>query len=196
MISYLRGTIKHKSAIPKKDNFAVIDVGGVGYKVFVLDKLINEIKIGDELELHIYTQVAETALDLYGFKTLAELNFFEMLISISGVGPKSALGILQKAKIEDLQAAAQSGSAEVLNKISGIGPKTAQKIVAGLKDKLGVLEGEGVQSWSDGFGDALDALVGLGYSAGQARDALAKCQSQDSGEKIKEALKYLAGSKK
>lgn len=196
MISYLRGQIKHKSVIPKKDNFVVIDVNGVGYKVFVLDKLINEIKIGDELELYIYTQVAETVLDLYGFKTSPELNFFELLISISGVGPKSALGILQKAKIEDLRAAAQSGSAAALNTISGIGPKTAEKIVAGLKDKLGALASDSPTAWSEDFGDALEALVGLGYGASQARDALAKCQSQESDEKIKEALKYLAGSKK
>lgn len=194
MISYLKGQIKSKTSIPKKDNFLVVETNGVGYKVFVADKLINETKINSEIELHIYTQVAETALDLYGFKTQEELSFFETLISISGVGPKSALGILQKAKIEDLRAAAQSGSADVLNKISGIGPKTAQKIVAGLKDKIGSLE-SGDSGWDDGFGDALEALVGLGYSASQAREALNKCQSQDSGDKVKEALKHLANAK-
>jgi holliday junction DNA helicase RuvA len=194
MISYLRGQIRHKTVIPKKDNFVVVDIGGVGYKVFVLDKFINEIKIGEEIELYVYTQVAETVLDLYGFKTQEELNFFEILISISGVGPKSALNILQKAKIEDLRTAASSGSADILSKVSGIGPKTAEKIVSGLKDKIGGLDGVAVE-WNDGFGDALEALVGLGYSASQARDALARCQSQDSGEKVKEALKYLAGGK-
>lgn len=191
MISYLKGKIKHKSAMPKKDNFLIVEVAGVGYKVYVLDKLINLVKVGDELELYTHTQVAENILDLYGFSALEELNFFEILISISGVGPKSAMGILQKAKIEDLKKAASSGNSDILNKISGIGPKTAQKIVAGLRDKLGGADA-GISGWDDGFGDALEALIGLGYSASQAREALSRCQSTEMSERVKEALKYLA----
>ena len=192
MIAYLRGNIKYKSIIPKKDNYIVLDVNGVGYKVFVLDRLINKIETGQELELFIYNQVAETALDLYGFSTHEELNFFEILLSISGVGPKSALNILQKAKIEDLRAAANSGNADVLSKVSGIGPKTAQKIVAGLQDKIGGLNitGDGTID-SDSMSEALEALIGLGYSASQARDALSHAKSEDVGERIKEALKIL-----
>ncbi|MBI5765969.1 Holliday junction branch migration protein RuvA [Candidatus Falkowbacteria bacterium] len=190
MISYLRGQVKHKSVIPKKDNFIILDVSGVGYKVFVLDKFINEIHIGNELEVFIYTQVAETVLDLYGFSEQEELEFFELLISISGIGPRSALDILQKAKIEDLRAAAQSGNAEVLSKVSGIGPKTAERIVVGLKDKLGSIPA-GASAWNDEFGEALEALVGLGYAPNQAQEALSHCQANDTGAKIKEALRIL-----
>ena len=190
MISYLRGQVKHKSVIPKKDNFIILDVSGVGYKVFVLDKFINEIHIGNELEVFIYTQVAETVLDLYGFTSQEELEFFELLISISGIGPRSALDILQKAKIEDLRTAAQSGNAEVLSKVSGIGPKTAERIVVGLKDKLGSMP-TGASAWNDEFGEALEALIGLGYAPNQAQEALSHCQTNDTGEKIKEALRIL-----
>lgn len=163
----------------------------MGYKVFVLNKTLNQVKVGQDLELFVYTQVAEAVLDLYGFADQEELNFFELLISISGIGPKSALDILQKAKIEDLKKAAQSGQAEILSKISGLGPKTATKVVAGLKDKL--TEEENLGGWSDGFGEALEALISLGYSQLQAREALAQGQAEETGEKIKEALKILAG---
>jgi len=192
MIAYLRGNIKYKSIIPKKDNYVILDVNGVGYKVFVLDRLINKIETGQELEVFIYNQVAETALDLYGFFSQEELGFFEILLSISGVGPKSALNILQKAKVEDLRAAANSGNADILSKVSGIGPKTAQKIVAGLQNKIGGLSitGDG-RIENDSISEALEALIGLGYSASQARDALSHVKSEDIGDKIKDALKIL-----
>ncbi len=142
------------------------------------------------MELHIYTQVAEGVLDLYGFAAPEELNFFELLISISGIGPRSALGILQKAKIEDLRQAIQTGNHEILSQVSGIGPKTAEKVVSGLKDKIGSVEIKD-SKWSNEFSEALEALVGLGYSAGQAREALSHVKAQETGEKIKEALKVL-----
>ncbi len=189
MIAYLKGKVKFKSNFIKKDNYLIIDVAGVGYKAYVLDILSAKLIMGNEVELYIYTQVAEGVLDLYGFESQEQLEFFERLISISGIGPRSALGILQKAKIEDLTKAAQSGDYETLAKVSGIGPKTAQKIVIGLKDKLGGVDF--ASDWSGGFADALDALIGLGYSAGQARDALSRCTAQDMGEQVKEALKIL-----
>ncbi len=190
MIAYLQGRIKYKSAFLKKNNFLVLDAGGVGYKVFVLTKLASQAAAGQELEVFVYTQVAETALDLYGFQTREELDFFEALLSVSGIGPRSALDIMEKAKIEDIKKAAQSGQPEILNQVSGIGPKTAQKIVDGLKDKFGA-ESPMAGVWGDAFGEALEALIGLGYSAGEARDALGKCQSAEAGEKVKEALKML-----
>jgi len=191
MIAYLRGQIKYKTVLPKKDSFLILDVAGVGYKVFVLNKLLNQAQLETELELYIYNQVAETALDLYGFGTMEELNFFELLLTISGIGPRSALDILQKAKIEDLRQAVNSGQYEVLSKVSGIGPKTAEKIVLGLKDKLGSIAEIGGEKWTDEYGDAIEALVGLGYSAGEAREALKHAKATDAGERIKEALKIL-----
>jgi len=191
MIAYLKGNLIYKSSLIKKDNYLIIDVNGVGYKVFVLDKILVSTKLQDELELYIYTQVAETALDLYGFSSMEELNFFELLISISGIGPKSAMDILRKAKVEDLTKAVQTGNDDILSKVSGLGAKTAQKIVLGLKDKLGSMELSSGQ-WDAHFGDAFEALLGLGYQSAQIKEALAECKSEDVGERVKEALKILS----
>ncbi|MFA6421876.1 MAG: Holliday junction branch migration protein RuvA [Candidatus Buchananbacteria bacterium] len=190
MISYLRGKIIYKSNLLKKDNFIILDVNGVGYKVFVLDKILVGAKPDVEMEIFTYTQVAETVLDLYGFSSQEELNFFELLNTISGIGPRSAMDILRKAKIEDLTKAVQTGNHEILSKVSGLGAKTAEKIVIGLKDKLGGVDGSD-SSWSSGFGDALEALIGLGYQPAQAKEALSACASEDVGVKVREALKIL-----
>lgn len=191
MIAYLSGKLIYQSAFQKKDNFIVLDCNGVGYKVFVADKVLNGARVGETMTLHIYTQVAETVLDLYGFVTREELDFFELLLTISGIGPRSAMDILRKAKIEDLVKGVESGDFQLLAKVSGIGPKTAEKIVIGLKDKL--TGGYTVDSggWNNDFGDALEALTSLGYSATQARDALSQSQATDVGDKVKEALKIL-----
>jgi len=191
MIAYLKGQVRLKSNYLKKENFIILDTGGVGYRVYVLDRLLNELTAGQTTEVFVYTQVAEGVLDLYGFANSEELEFFELLLSLNGIGPRSALDILRKAKIDDITTAVQSGSHEILSKVSGIGPKTAEKIVLGLKDKLGGVMTGAATSWNDSFGDALEALVSLGYSPGQAREALNQCQSLDAGEKIKEALKIL-----
>ncbi len=191
MIAYLSGKIIYQSAFLKKDNFVVLDCNGVGYKVYVTDKVLNGIKIGETITLHIYTQVAETVLDLYGFLTREELDFFELLLTISGIGPRSDLDILRKAKIEDLIKGVESGDFQLLAKISGIGPKTAEKIVVGLKDKLTGGYNVDSKAWDSDFGDALEALISLGYNAVQAREALNQSSSIKMEEKIKEALKIL-----
>lgn len=192
MIAYLKGQVLNRSVLPKKDGFLVLNVNGVGYKVFVLNKTLEKISPGQELELHIYTQVAEGVLDLYGFAAAEELNFFELLISLSGIGPRSALDILQKAKIEDIRQAVISGSHGVLSKVSGLGPKTAEKIVIGLKDKIGGLSSEVGGVWNNGDSDALDALTALGYSPAEAKNALDAVPATETDEKIKAALKFLA----
>lgn len=191
MIAYLRGQVRHKSNNLKKDNFCVVDVNGVGYKVSAPDTFLNKLAIDSEAEFYIYTQVAETALDLYGFATREELEFFELLLTISGIGPRSALDILKKAKLEDLVKAVETGNHEVLAKVSGIGPKTAEKVVIGLKDKLNGGFSTGNEKWNNDFGDALEALMSLGYSSFDARTALSQTNSIDAGDKIKEALKIL-----
>lgn len=191
MIAYLRGEIRYKSQQLKKDNFAVIDVRGVGYKVYAPDSALNKFALGETAEFFIYTQVAETALDLYGFIAHEELEFFELLLTISGIGPKSAMDIMKKAKIADLIQGVETGDYQLLAKVSGIGPKTAEKITLGLKGKLASgLAVEGT-NWNSDFGDALEALVSLGYSSSDARRALDLVKAEDAGDKIKEALKFL-----
>ena len=191
MIAYLRGEIRYKSQNLKKDNFAIVDVSGVGYKVFSPDTALSALALGQSAEFFIYTQVAETALDLYGFPTREELDFFELLMTISGIGPRSGLDIMKKAKLADLAMAVETGDYQLLAKVSGIGPKTAEKITVGLKGKLGGGFSGGSAGWNSDFGDALEALVALGYSSSDARRALEQAKSAEAGEKIKEALKFL-----
>ena len=128
-------------------------------------------------------------MDLYGFIERKELEFFEMLINVSGIGPKGALTILGIASIETLQKAISTSDISYLTKISGIGKKTAEKIIIELRDKIGEEENDG--SLRNEL-DALLALQSLGYSQNEARNALKKIPSEmDINKKIKEALKIL-----
>ena len=187
MIGSLKGKI-----VLKTDKSLIIETGGVGYKVSVSpDVLSKTSKIGDEVFLFIHTHVREDALDLYGFLNLEDLNFFEMLLNVSGIGPRSALAILGVATIETLRRAIGTGDTSYLTKISGIGRKTAEKIVIELRDKIGEEKsGTSLQ----GELDALEALKSLGYSQNEARDALKKVPADtNTNGKIREALKILGG---
>ncbi len=186
MITSLRGNILHKG-----EKFSVIETGGVGYKVFLSPAaLAHAGKLGDEVFVWTYQSVREDALDLYGFADITELSFFEMLLSVSGIGPKSALGILGVATIETLRKAIATGDTSYLTKISGIGRKTAEKIVIELRDKMDKEEQDGGVSLK-GEMDALEALKSLGYSQTEARDALKEVSAEDTNAKIREALKIL-----
>ncbi len=190
MISLLRGPI-----IETGNRFVVIDIHNIGYKVYVTDNTLHALKIGSEITLWTYLVVREDALDLYGFPSPQEKSFFELLISISGIGPKSALNILSLVSIETLSSSIRSGSVAHLVKVSGIGRKTAEKILLELKDKLGGI-GSGGEMSSDMSSDmdAIEALRALGYNADEAREALKKIDPKitDTGKKVKAALKSLA----
>ncbi len=194
MLSYLRGKIKYK-----KNNFLIIDVQGVGYKVYVNESLLAELKLDSEFELFIYQHVREDALDLYGFKTMDDLEMFELLLSVSGVGPKSALGVSAVASSEDLREAIGRGDSSILIKVSGIGKKTAERVVLELREKVGDLSISSAKANLDGASnisasaDEIDALMALGYSLFEARDVLRKVDPKlkDSGERIKAALRGL-----
>ncbi|MFZ2149970.1 MAG: Holliday junction branch migration protein RuvA [Minisyncoccia bacterium] len=187
MIGSLRGKITLKT-----DKFVIVEAGGVGYKVSVSPDTLSKVsKTGDEVFLLIHTHVREDSLDLYGFLASEELNFFEMLLNVSGIGPRSALAILGIATIETLRRAIGTGDTSYLTKISGIGRKTAEKIVIELRDKIG--EEKGGASLQ-GELDALEALKSLGYSQNEARDALKKTSPEaTTNVKIREALKILGG---
>ena len=133
----------------------------------------------------------EDALDLYGFLDRKELEFFEMLIGVSGIGPRSALAILGITSTDTLRKAIGTNDTNYLTKISGIGKKTAEKIIIELRDKIGEeKEGSSLQEELD----ALEALKSLGYSQNQAREALKKVESNiDTNAKIREALRILGG---
>jgi len=191
------GSIKGK-IIFKTDKFLILETGGVGYKVNVSPDSLSKVstlqpsseqKETNTVSFWIHTHVREDALDLYGFLERSELEFFEMLINVSGIGPRSALAILGIASIETLRKAIGTGDISYLTKISGIGKKTAERIVIELRDKMGIgLEGSSLQ----GELDVLEALKSLGYSQNEAREALKKVSPDaDTNTKIREALKIL-----
>jgi Holliday junction DNA helicase RuvA len=187
MIGSLKGKI-----ILKTEKFLIVETNGIGYKVSVSpDTLSKAKKIDAEIFLWIHTHIREDAFDLYGFLDREELEFFEMLINVSGIGPKGALSILGITSIGTLRKAISIGDTSYLTKISGIGRKTAEKIVIELRDKIGTeLEGSSLQVELD----ALEALKSLGYSAVEAREALKKVSSDtNTNTKIREALKILGG---
>ncbi len=192
MISYLNGKI-----INKNDNFVIINVSGVGYKVFVNSSFALELKVGVDVEIYTYQHVKEDILALYGFRGLHECELFELLLSISGIGPKSAVSVLAIASVVEIKNSIASGDCSLLTQVSGIGKKTAERVVLELKDKiikLGVDPVTGKNEIGSIVGsDEIDGLITLGYSLQQAREALLKVDSSitDSGERIREALKII-----
>jgi len=185
MIGHLSGKIAEIS-----DKEIIVDVGGIGYLVRVLAGEKN-FKTGDGVNLWTHLAVKEDALDLYGFKEKEELLFFKLLISISGIGPKSALGILSIAPPKMLEKAIATENTSYLTKVSGIGRKSAEKIILELKDKIGKVSGSDSDIKDDE--NVMLALKSLGYGTGEVRDALKKIPDNVSGtnERIKEALKAL-----
>jgi Holliday junction DNA helicase RuvA len=173
-------------------DFAIISAGGVGYKVCATADTIESLSVGIPTELWTHLAVREQALDLYGFPDREALHFFELLMSVSGIGPKSALSILSIAHIETLRSAIAQGDPSYLTKVAGIGKKTAEKIVVELSDKVGL--GNAAEAGvRKGDEDALAALHSMGYTMQEARDAL-RLVSRDvtgSSARLKEALKSL-----
>ncbi len=190
MISYLKGNI-----IYKNNSYLILDVSGVGYGVYLSEKLLQEAKINTEEAFYIYQQVREDASDLYGFRAAADLELFEMLLSVSGVGPKSALGVLSVATSQEVIQSIARGDSMLLTKVSGIGQKTAERLVLELKNKITKLGGKSLgEAYSSSSGsDEIDALMALGYSLLEAREALRVISPSiiDSGARIKEALKNM-----
>jgi len=149
----------------------VVDVNGVGYRVAVPVPTLTRVAEGDPLFVWTHLAVRENSQDLYGFETREELSWFELLLTVSGIGPKSALNIMNSADVGSLEKAVARNDAAGLSKSFGIGKKTAEKIVLELREKVSAGGGgKGSERGSDG--DVVDALVGLGYSLREARDAV------------------------
>jgi len=187
MISHLEGTVHSTHA-----GFLILSVGGVGYKVATTRETLASLKGAKSASLWTHLAVREDVLDLYGFNTEEELRFFDMLLTVPGIGPKSALAVLDIASIPTLRSAISAGNASYLTNVSGIGKKTAEKIVLELKDKVGA----GVDSRSaslKGDEEALEAMRALGYSQTEARDALRKvpAEVEKSAQRLREALRIL-----
>ncbi len=184
-------------------NFIVVESGGIGFKCFTSLNTVKEIgKAGDEVNVYTYLAVREDAMDLYGFASLAELDFFKLLISVSGVGPKAAVAILSELSPDRLAVCIASGDSKAITKAQGVGQKTAQRIVLELKDKVGaVTVGDGSQdvvsaasvSQGSNSSEAVEALVALGYSQSDAAVVVGSMdKSLSVDEMIRLGLKQLA----
>jgi Holliday junction DNA helicase RuvA len=189
MIARLEGTISYHT-----DKYIIIDVSGVGYKVFISSDAMMAVNINDKYAFWIYTAVRENSIDLYGFAHIEELEFFELLLDVSGIGPKGALGILSMASVDTLTRAIATGDTGYLTKVSGIGKKTAEKIVIELRDKMkGRMGTDTSHSSLREESDIIEALKSLGYSQNEARDAMKSIPDEikSTNARIKEALKIL-----
>ena len=188
MLSYIKGKI-----IFREKDFIVVKSNDIGFKVFILANLNIE---NDEVELFTHLVVREDALTLYGFSNYEELGLFELLISISGIGPKAGLGILSLADPETVKLAIAKGDVSILTRVSGIGKKTAERVVLELRNKVSVSDTAGLEEKTREINDqtdAVDALISLGYNINEAKRALSEVPSEvkDVGERIKMALKGL-----
>jgi holliday junction DNA helicase RuvA len=188
MIAHITGTV-----IEEFKNSLIVDVRGIGYRVYIMGDTALQYKKGSEVSLHTHLSVRETALDLYGFLEYEECEFFEMLIGVSGIGPKSALAILSLASIPTLKQAILENDSSYLTKVSGIGTKNAKKIILELQGKI-ENDGAGVGSHHSGDVDTIEALKSLGYSAREARAALKNIPPEvtRANDRLKAALKELS----
>jgi holliday junction DNA helicase RuvA len=178
MIAWIKGTV-----IRKGENWLVVDVAGLGYRVFAPAVVILSAKIGEPLALWTHEQQREDGREFFGFATPEELEFFWKIITVSGVGPKMGLTIVGASNLNAVKKWIDDGNIAALSEIHGVGKKTAQKIVLELKGKL---------AEADGGGDeAADALVGLGYSREEARNAVSGIEGVSVEERVKAALKRL-----
>lgn len=201
MIYSLTGRLLHR-----QNGIAVIECAGVGYGCQTTNQTISRLS-GETVTLFTYMHITENSLDLFGFATTDELEMFKMLISVSGVGPKAALAILNEFTPDKLTLYIASGDAKMITKAQGVGPKLAQRIVLELKDKASKQLPGGVVSapsdifssssemtaGSDNISQAISALVSLGYSRSEALTALGGVDpSQSADDMIRAALRKLA----
>ncbi|HMS01289.1 MAG TPA: Holliday junction branch migration protein RuvA [Anaerolineales bacterium] len=189
MISTLRGEIAQI-----EETSLIVEVGGVGLRVFVPTPLRMRVKTGEAAFLFTHLVVREDALTLYGFESQADRDLFNMLLGVDGVGPKVALSVLSTMTLDAIQRAIFADEAELLSRVPGVGKKTAQKMALHLKDKLKPLDGlKQVALMSDADSEVLAALTALGYSVVEAQSAIQsipKDASKNPEDRLRLALQY------
>ena len=199
MFSYIKGTLEVKTI-----GYVVIDINGLGYKIFMSESAINRLgEIGEVVKVHTFVKVREDDISIYGFNTNEELRMFEMLIGVSGIGAKSAITILSNITPSSFALAIITNNVNEIKKLPGIGPKTAQRIILELKDKLkteeSITNNSNVEI-SDAIkednkvAEAISALKVLGYSIKEIENALQNIDKENLTveEIIKKGLKYLS----
>jgi holliday junction DNA helicase RuvA len=188
MIATLHGEIQHK-----EDNALVVDVGGVGLRVFAAKSLVESLKVGEKTFLFTHLVVRENELSLYGFENADERQLFLTLLGVDGVGPRVALSVLATLSLDAVQRAVFSEEPELLSRVPGVGKKTAQKIVLYLQDRLKPSDTfSRVASMSDADSEVLAALTSLGYSVVEAQTAI-QAIPKDTPNEVEERLRVALG---
>ncbi|MBX4195765.1 Holliday junction branch migration protein RuvA [Candidatus Parcubacteria bacterium] len=190
MIGTIQGTVRHKDL-----HTLIVETNGVGYKVYSTTDTALGAVIGEAVFLWTYLSVKENALDLFGFPDKDNLDVFELLIGISGIGPKTALSILNVASPAMLRQAVASDDTTYLTKVGGIGKKNAEKIVLELRDKL-VTTSADKSANLRAEGDVMEALLSLGYDERDVRDVLKRLPKdlENTSDRVRYALKLLSES--
>jgi Holliday junction DNA helicase, RuvA subunit len=197
MIGFIKGNVDYLA-----NDHCIVDNNGIGYRIFMPFGQLSLLKVGQEVKAFTYLAVRDDALLLYGFLTRDYYSLFLQLISVSGVGPKVALGMLSAAKPDEFYLAIQSRDLKFLTKLPGIGKKTAERLLLELKDKIGSTDGDDLD-FVDSTGtltgtvvdDAMAALVTLGYTNSEIIPVIKQIQNRDtmkSEEIIRQALKLMA----
>ncbi len=191
MIASISGILKLK-----KEGWILMETGGIGYKVFAPKNVLDSFKVGEECFLYTYHHIKEDNQALYGFISTEEQDLFELLLSVSGIGPKVALSVMNSATVDELRTAVIEDNSDILTGIAGIGSKTAKRIVLELKNKIKISDVRPVGTKSIDVGshiDVYEALLRLGYNAVEARAALKMVPGEikDPDEKLKIALRNL-----
>ncbi|MBQ3054147.1 MAG: Holliday junction branch migration protein RuvA [Clostridia bacterium] len=192
MIAYIKGSVEFKGA-----DKAIVECGGIGYSLNMPLSQINELpQIGTNVKVYTYMHVREDILDLYGFTSEDALSLFQMLITVSGVGPKAAMSILSAHQPATIKSAIAGGDHKLLSQAQGIGAKTAQRIVLELKDKIdkasvGIDDMPSVATESNAVNEAISALVSLGYTYNESKNALRGASANTTEELLKYGLKQL-----
>ena len=199
MIGSIKGSVGYLGP-----DFCILETaGGVGYRVFMPAAHLAQLALGNQVQVHTHTAVREDAILLYGFLSQEYYNLFELLLGVSGVGPKMALGILSAIKPDAFYLAVQSRDVKTLTKLPGIGKKTAERMLLELKDKVGPITGEAGSDFgesvaaggSGSVAEAMEALASLGYSNSEIMPVLKQIPDADklSGEEVlRQALKLFA----
>lgn len=206
MISYIKGTLAH---LEPEESLVVVETGGIGYGILISGKDLDLLPgHGEEIRLYTYLQVKEDGLQLYGFLTREDQKLFKMLLSVSGIGPKGALGILTALSADDLRFAVLADDAKAISKAPGIGHKTAQKLILELKDKLKLEDAfeaklakadlgrkSDLSGLTKAKNEAVEALTALGYSSADALKAVRQTELTEEmsvEEVLKAALKHMS----
>ena len=202
MIAYIKGQL-----MQAEEDFIVIENGAIGYQIFVTAQTLDRLPpLGSDMKIHTYMYVREDVLSLYGFLTRDDMEIFKLLLGVSGIGPKGAMGILSALSADELRFAVLSEDSKTISKAPGIGAKTAQRLIIELKDKLKLqdafekkleheMEHAGNTVEVSAKSEAVQALSALGYSNAEALQAVRKVditEDMDTEAILKEALKKLS----